>query len=60
VLPLGLEAILRLDQLFDELSDPEVSLLLTGDRWELRDGCVCWSSDRFALQLRGVADVHGP
>ena len=49
----------QLDRLLDELSDAEVSLMLTGDCWELRDDCVCRSFDRFALQLRGLVTVHG-
>lgn len=48
-----------LDRLLDELTDEQVSLLLTGDCWDLREDCLCRTFDRFALQLRGLADEHG-
>lgn len=42
-----------------ELSDEQVSLLLTGDCWKLCDTCVCRSMERFELFRWGLADVHG-
>lgn len=48
-----------LNRLLDELSDEQVSLILTGDCWKLRDTCVCRSMERFELFRRGLADVHG-
>jgi hypothetical protein len=41
------------------LTDEQVSLLLTGDCWQLRDDCVCRSIERFAMHKLGVVDVHG-
>lgn len=42
-----------------ELSDEQVSLILTGDCWDLRDCCVCRSLERFELFRWGLTDVHG-
>lgn len=48
-----------LNRLLDELSDEQVSLILTGDCWDLRDCCVCRSLQRFEFFRWGLADVHG-
>jgi hypothetical protein len=45
--------------MLDSLSDAQVSLLLTGDCWELHDDCLCRSFDRFELYRLGHVDVHG-
>lgn len=50
---------LLLNRLLDKLSDEQVSLILTGDCWALRDTCVCRSLERFELFRWGLADVHG-
>jgi hypothetical protein len=48
-----------LKRLLAEISDEQVSLILTGDCWSLRDSCVCRSMERFELFRWGLADVHG-
>jgi hypothetical protein len=48
-----------LGRLLDRLSDAQVSLLLTGDCWELRDDCACRSFERFELHRLGHVNAHG-
>jgi hypothetical protein len=45
--------------LLDQLTDEQISLIVTGDCWDLSYVCVCRSYERFALYRMGIADVHG-
>ena len=47
------------NRLLDELTDDQVSVLITGDCWDLSYVCVCRSCERFALFRLGIAQVHG-
>jgi hypothetical protein len=48
-----------LRHLLDQLTDEQISVIVTGDCWELSDVCICRSPERFPLCCLGVADVHG-
>jgi hypothetical protein len=43
----------------DRLKDEQVSVIVTGDCWDLSYVCICRSYERFALCRSGVVDVHG-
>ena len=47
------------NRLLDQLTDDQVSVLITGDCWKLSYVCVCRSCERFALFRLGIAEVHG-
>ena len=47
------------NRLLDQLTDDQVSVLITGDCWDLDYVCVCRSVERFELLSLGVAELHG-
>ena len=47
------------NRLLDQLTDDQVSVLITGDCWDLSYVCVCRSVERLALFRLGIAEVHG-
>ena len=48
-----------LDRVFDQLTDEQISVIITGDCWHLSYVCVCRSYERFSLCRMCVANVHG-
>ena len=55
----GLRTSRSLRRLFDQLTDEQVSVIITGDCWHLSYVCLCRSFERFDLFKLGIADVHG-
>ena len=47
------------NRLLDQLTDDQVSVLITGDCRHLSYECLCRSAERFELFRLGIADVHG-
>jgi hypothetical protein len=43
----------------DRLTDEQVSIIITGDCWDLSYVCVCRSYERLALFHLGIAGAHG-
>ena len=48
-----------LAQLAHDLTDNQLSDIITGDCWKLDDECICRSVERFELYRLGLATVHG-
>ena len=48
-----------LDQLAREVTDNQLSDIITGDCWHLDDECLCRSLERFELYRLGLATIHG-
>ena len=48
-----------LRHLLDQLTNEQISVIITGDCWDLSYVCVCRSYERFALCRLGIADAHG-
>lgn len=47
------------NRLLDQLTDDQVSVMITGDCWNLSYVCVCRSIERLDLYRLDIADVHG-
>lgn len=47
------------NRLLDQLTDDQVSVIVTGHCRHLSYECVCRSYERFDLRRLGIANVHG-